>query len=219
MDDGDKEVNGDSDMDDGDDDDNYYGAEGNEGNESFNNNEGRDNEVGENIGNVGVFDWKETDAEIEERNQDRAQRLSVPRSEESDCLYSQAPYHNRLSEDIEGDENTVLSHNNNIFRHVDDENENGASVDNEDNNNNDEINGVVAAIIQNSPPYSLIERGSSSKSVPTFHDSSDGNACNYRRSVCTKPMDVNPPPSLRFRVEMSEAKEPNLVQLVYGSSL
>ena len=47
---------------------------------------------------------------------------------------------------------------------MDVENENGASIDNEYNNNNDEINGVIAPIIQNSPPHPLIEGESSSKS-------------------------------------------------------
>ena len=45
---------------------------------------------------------------------------------------------------------------------MDDENENGASIDNEDNNNNDEISGVVAPIIQKSLAHTPIERGSSS---------------------------------------------------------
>ena len=80
---------------------------------------------------------------------------------------------------------------------MDDENENSASVDTEDNNNNDEINGVVAPIIQNSPPYPLIEKGSSSKSVPTFNNSSDGNAGNSRRSLYAEPMDVDPPSIIR----------------------
>ena len=39
-----------------------------------------------------------------------------------------------------------------MLSHVEDENENSASVDNEDNNNNDEINGVVAPIIQTVHP-------------------------------------------------------------------
>ena len=80
---------------------------------------------------------------------------------------------------------------------MDDENENGASVDNEDNNNNDEINRVVPPIIQNSPPHSPIERGSSSKSVPTFNDSSDGNVGNSRCLVYAEPMDVDPPSIIR----------------------
>ena len=219
IDDGDEGVNGDSNMDDEDDDEdndeNYYGVEGNEGNEPFNDDKGRDSEVGENIGNegnVGIFDWNEIDAEIEETNRDRAQRLYVPQSEESDCLYSPAPCHDRLSKHIEDDENAVLNHNNNIRSHVDDENENGASVDNEDNNNKDEINGVVAPIIQKSPPHPPIERGSSSKSVLTFNDSSDRNAGNSRRLVYTKSMDVDPLPSLGLRT-----KKPK-VQLVYRSS-
>ena len=66
-----KGVNGDLDMDDGDDNENHYGAEGNEGDEPSNDDEGHDDEVCENIGNednVGVFDWNDTDAEIDERN-------------------------------------------------------------------------------------------------------------------------------------------------------
>ena len=75
---------------------------------------------------------------------------------------------------------------------MDNENENGASVDNEDNNNNDEVNGIVAPIIQNSPYHPPIERGSLSKSIPTFNDSSDGNTGNSRHLVYAKPMDVDP---------------------------
>ena len=74
---------------------------------------------------------------------------------------------------------------------MDVENENGASVDNEDNNNNDEINRVIAPIIQNNPPHPPIERGSSSKSVSTFNDSSDGNKGSSRHLVYAKPMDVD----------------------------
>ena len=73
IDDGHEGVNGDSDMNDGDDDENYYGAKGNEGDEPFNDDERRDGEVGENIknkDNIGIFDWNEIDAEIEERNRD-----------------------------------------------------------------------------------------------------------------------------------------------------
>ena len=112
-------------------------------------------------------------------------------------MYSPAPCHDQSREDIESDENAILSHNNNIFSHVDNENEKGASVDNEDNNNNDEINKVVAPIIQNSPPYPPIERGSSSKSIPTFNDSSDGNIGSSRRSMYAKLMDVDPSSIIR----------------------
>ena len=199
MDDGDEGMNSNSNMDNGDHDENYYGVEGNEGYEPFNNDEGHNGEVGENIGNednVGILDWNKIDAEIEKRNRDRAQRLFIPRSKESDRLYSPVPCHDRSSEDIEGDKNAVLSHNNNILSHMDDENENGASVDNEDNNN-DEINEVVAPIIQNSPPHPQIERGSSSKSVPTFNDNSDGNAGNFRCSVYAESMDVDPSSIIR----------------------
>ena len=82
---------------------------------------------------------------------------------------------------------------------MDDENENGVSVDNEDNNNNnnDEINRVVPPIIQNSPPHPPIERGSSSKSVPIFNDSGDGNASNSKHSMYAEPMDVDPPSIIR----------------------
>ena len=47
-----------------------------------------------NIGNednVGIFDWNEIDAEIDERNRDCAQRLPIPQSEESNHSYSIAP--------------------------------------------------------------------------------------------------------------------------------
>ena len=142
--------------------------------------------------------------------------MSVARLEESDRLYPPAPYHNHSSEDIEGDENVVLSHNNNILSHVDDENENSASLDIEDSNNNDEINKVVAPIIQNSPPYPPIERGSSSKFVLTFNGSSDGNVGSSRHLVYAKSMDVDPPPLLRLHVGISRVIEAK-VQLVYGS--
>ena len=203
MDDREEGVSDDSDMDDRHDDKNYYGAEGNEGDEPFNDDEGRDGEVGENIGellwcggnegNVGIFDWNEIDAKIEERNQDHAQRLSIPRSEEFYRSYSQAPCPDRSSKDIESDENVVLSHNNNILSHVDSENENGASIDNKENNNNDEINGIVAPIIQNNPAHGTIEKGPSSKSIPSLNDNSDGNTRNSKRSMYAKPMDIDPP--------------------------
>ena len=123
--------------------------------------------------------------------------MSVSRLEESNCSYSPALCHDRSSEDIEGDENVVLNHNNNILSYMEAENENSVSVDNEDNNNNDEINGVVPPIIQNSPSYPPIKRGSSSKSVPTFNDSSDGNADNSRYLVYAESMDVDPPSIIR----------------------
>ena len=75
IDDQEEGVNDDSDMDDGDNDENYCGVEGSEGNEPFNDDEGRDGEVGENTeneDNVGIFVWNETNAEIEERNRDYA---------------------------------------------------------------------------------------------------------------------------------------------------
>ena len=96
MDDRDESVNGDSNINDGNNDENYYGAEKNEGDEQFNDDNGHDGKVDENIGikdNVGIFYWNEIDAEIEKRNQDRAQRLSMSRSKESDCSYSPAPCH------------------------------------------------------------------------------------------------------------------------------
>ena len=122
--------------------------------------------------------------------------MSVPRSEESDRSYSPTPCHDRLNEDIEGNENAILSHNNNILNHVDNENENGASVDNEDNNN-DEIKRVVAPIIQNNPSHPPIERGSSSKFVPTFNHSNDGNADNSRHLEYAERMDIDPPSIIR----------------------
>ena len=137
---------------------------------------------------------------------DRAQRLPVPRSEESNHSYSRASYHDRSNEDIEGDENAVVTHNNNILSYVHDENKNAPSIDNEDNNNNDEINGIVALVIQNSPPHPPIERGLSSKSVLIFNDSIDGNAGNSRRSVYAKSMDIDPPSIIRatYRNVMGE---------------
>ena len=63
-----------SDMDDGDDDDNQNGGEGMEGNEPINDDEKCNGETRENIkdeDDVGVFDWNEIDAEIEQENRDR----------------------------------------------------------------------------------------------------------------------------------------------------
>ena len=90
-----------------------------------------------------------------------------------------------------------MSHNNNIVSHVDDENDNCASVDNKDNNKNDEVNGIIAPIIQNSPPPPPIERGLSSKSILTFNYSSDEIADNSRHSMYAEPMDVDPPSIIR----------------------
>ena len=109
-------------------------------------------------------------------------------------MYSPAPYHYQLSKDIEGDENVILSQNNNIFNHLNNENENVASDNNDDNNNNnDKNNKVVAPIIENSPLHPPIERESSSKSILTFNGNNVQNASSSRRLVHTKPMDVDSP--------------------------
>ena len=108
-------------MDDGDDDDNESDGEGMEGNEPINNDERCDDEGHENIedeDDVGVFDWNKIDAEIEQENRDRAERLAVHEGEESDRSYSPAPCHDRSSEDIEDDENFNLGQNNNVVEHL-----------------------------------------------------------------------------------------------------
>ena len=93
-----------SDTNDGDDDDNLNGSKGIEGNEPINDDERRDDDSRENIvaeDSAGVFDWNEIDAEIEQENRDRVERVAVHEGEESDHSYSPAPCQDRSSEDIE----------------------------------------------------------------------------------------------------------------------
>ena len=93
----DERVDDDLDTEDGDDDDdNLNGGKGMEGNEPINNDERRDDDGQENIvveDGAGVFDWNEIDAEIEQENRDRVERVAVHEGEESDRSYSPAPCH------------------------------------------------------------------------------------------------------------------------------
>ena len=110
LEDEDKGVDDDSDMGVGDDDDNQSGGEGMEGNEPINDDERCDGEAHENIkdeDDIGIFNWNEIDAEIEQENRDRAERVAVPEGEESNRLYSPAPCHDRFSKDIENDGNSI----------------------------------------------------------------------------------------------------------------
>ena len=137
LEDEDESVDDDSDMDDGDDDDNQSGGEGMEGNEPINNDKRRDDEARENIedeDDAGIFDWNEIDAEIEQENRDRAERVVVPKGEESDGSYSPAPCHHRSSKDIENDGNFNFSQNNNVVEHLNNENDTVVGDDNGVNN-------------------------------------------------------------------------------------
>ena len=57
---------------------------------------------------AGVFDWNEIDAEIEQENQDRTERVAAQSGEESDRSYSPAPCNDRSSEDIEDAGHSIL---------------------------------------------------------------------------------------------------------------
>ena len=108
----DEGVDDDSDMDDGDHDDNQSGGKRMEGNEPINDDQRHDGKAHENIedeDDVGVFNWNEIDAEIEQENRDRAERVAVPEGEDSDRSYSPTPCHNRSSKNIENDGNFNLS--------------------------------------------------------------------------------------------------------------
>ena len=75
----DESVDDDSNTDDGDDDDNESGGEGMDGNEPINDDERRDDEGLENIedkDDASVFDWNEIDAETEQQNRDRTERVA-----------------------------------------------------------------------------------------------------------------------------------------------
>ena len=190
----DKGVDDDSDMDDGDDDDNQSGGKGMEGNEPINDDERGDDEARENIedeDDASIFDWNEIDAEIEQENRDRGERVAVSEGEESDCLYSLAPYHNRSSEDIESDGNFNFSQNNNVIEHLNNENDTVVGDNNGDNNMTDRVDEVVAPIIQNSAPHGQMEIGSLSNSVPTFDSNSVENIDSSRRSIHVEQMDID----------------------------
>ena len=189
-------MDDDSDMDDGDDDDNQSGGKGMEGNEPINDDKRRDGEARENIedeDDAGVFDWNEIDAEIEQENQDRAERVAVPEGEESDCLYSLAPCHNRFSKDIENDGNFNFSQNNNVVEHLNNENDTVVEDDNGDNNITDRVVEAVAPIIQYSAPHGRLDIGSLSKSIPSFDSNSVENADSSNRSVHVEQMDIDSP--------------------------
>ena len=192
----DKSVDDNSDRDDGDDDDNLNGGKGMEGNEPINNDERRDDDSREDIvaeDDAGVFDWNEIDAEIEQENQDRAERVAVHEREESDCLYSPAPCHDRSSQDIEDAENFNLDENNNIVEYLKNEDDIVVRDDNGDNNMTGRVDEVVAPVIENSAPHGRMEIGSSSNSVPTIDSNSVENADNSRRSVHVEQVDTESP--------------------------
>ena len=121
LEDEDESVDDDLDTDDGDDDDNQNGGEGMEGNEPINDDERLDDDGRENIedeDDACVFDWNEIDAEIEQENRDRAEKVAVHEGEESDRSYSPAPCHDQSSEDIEDAENFNFGQNNNVVEHL-----------------------------------------------------------------------------------------------------
>ena len=168
----DESVDDDSDMDDGDDDDNLNGGEGMEGNEPINDDERCDDDGRENIEDedgAGVFDWNEIDAEIEQENRDRAERMAVHEGEESDRSYSPAPCH------LNNEDDTVVGD------------------DNGDNNMTDRVDEVVAPVIENSAPHGRMEIGSSSNSIPTIDSNSVENVDNSRRSVHVEQVDTESP--------------------------
>ena len=192
----DESVDDDSDTNDGDDDDNLNGSEGMEGNEPINDDERCDDDGRENIedeDDAGVFDWNEIEAEIEQENRERAERVAVHEGEESNRSYSPAPCHNRSSKDIEDAENFNLGQNNNVVEHLNNEDDTVVGDDNGDNNMTARIDEVVAPIIENSAPYGRMEIGSSSNSVPTIGSSSVENADNFRRSVHVEQVDTESP--------------------------
>ena len=192
----DESVDDDSDTDDGDDDDNLNGGEGMEGNEPINDDERRDDDGRENIvaeDGAGVFDWNEIDAEIEQENRDRVERMAVHEGEESDRSYSPAPCHDRSSQDIEDAENFNLGENNNIVEHLNNEDNTVVGDDNGDNNMTGRVDEVVAPVIENSAPHGRMEIGSSSNSIPTIDSNSVENADSSRRSVHVEQVDAESP--------------------------
>ena len=192
----DESVDDDSDTDDGDDDDNLNGGEDIEGNEPINDDDRRDDDGRENIvaeDGAGVFDWNEIDAEIEQENQDRVERVAVHEGEESNRSYSPAPCHDRSSEDIEDAKNFNLGENNNIVEHLNNEDDTVVGDDNGDNNMTGRIDEVVAPVIENSAPHGRMEIGSSSNSIPTIDSNSVENADSSRRSVHVEQVDAESP--------------------------
>ena len=192
----DESVDDDLDRDDGDDDDNLNSGKGMEGNEPINDDERRDDDGRENIvaeDGAGVFDWNEIDAEIEQENRDRAERVAVHEGEESDRSYSPAPCHDRSSEVIEDVKNFNLGENNNIVEHLNNEDDTIVRDDNGDNNMTSRVDEVVAPVIENSAPHGRMEIGSSSNSVPTIDSNSVENADSSKRSVHVEQVDIESP--------------------------
>ena len=192
----DESMDDDLDTDDGDDDDNLNGGEDIEGNEPINDDERRDDDGRENIvaeDGADVFDWNEIDAEIEQENRDRAERVAVHEGEESDRSYSPAPCHDRSSKDIEDAENFNLGENNNIVEHLNNEDDTVVRDDNGDNNMTGRVDEVVALVIENSAPHGRMEIGSSSNSVPTIDSNSVENVDSSRRSVHVEQVDTESP--------------------------
>ena len=189
-------MDDDSEMDDGDDDDNESGGKGMEGNEPINNDDILDDESCENIedqDDASVFDWNEIDAEIEQENRDRAERVAVHEGEESNRSYSPALCHDRSSEDIEDHENFNFGQNNNVVEHLNNEDDTIVGDDNGDNNMTARVDEVVAPVIENSAPHGRMEIGSSSNSIPTIHSNSVENVDSSRRSVHMEQMDTESP--------------------------
>ena len=189
-------VDDDSDIDDGDDGDNLNGGEGMEGNEPINDDERRDGEGRKNIvaeDGAGIFDWNEIDAEIEQENRDRGERVAVHEGEESDRSYSLAPCNDRSSKDIEDAENFNLGENNDIVEHLNNEDDTVVGDDNGDDNMTGRVDEVVAPVIENSAPYGRMEIGSSSNSVPTIDSNSVENADSSRRSIHVEQVDAESP--------------------------
>ena len=192
----DESVDDDSDTDDGDDDDNLNCGEGMEGNEPINDDERRDDDGRKNIvaeDGAGVFDWNEIDAEIEQENRKRAERVAVHEGKESNRLYSPAPCHDRSSEDNEDAENFNLGENNNIVEHLNNKDDTVVGDDNGDNNMTGRVDKVVAPVIENSTPHGRMKIGSSSNSIPTIDSNSVENADSSRRSVHVEQVDTESP--------------------------
>ena len=188
----DESVDGDSDRDDGDDDDNLNGGKGMEGNEPINDDVRRDGEGRENIvaeDGAGVFDWNEIDAEIEQENRDRAERVAAHKGEESDCFYSPAPCNDQSSKDIEDIGKFNLGENNDIVEHLNNEDDTVVGDDNGDNMTG-RVDEVVALVIENSALHGRMEIGSLSNSVPTIDSNSVENADSSRRSVHVEQVDA-----------------------------
>ena len=167
-----------------------------EGNEPINDDERRDDDGRENIkdeDDASVFDWNEIDAEIEQENRDRAERVAVHEGEESDRLYLLAPCHDRSSKNIEDAENFNLGQNNNVVEHLNNEDDTVVGDDNGDNNMTARVDEVVAPVIENSASHGRMEIGSSSNSVPTIDSNSVENADSSRRSVHVEQVDIESP--------------------------